>query len=512
MAAAARATADEGNRRHPPRLLVVGAGEAGRSLVQEIRRDQLPFTPVGFVDDAPELAGQEVLGLPILGGTVDLVAAAHRVQADEILIAIPSSPGSLIRRLVILCQRAGLPFNIVPGIRAIIDGDVYFEQIRPVAPEDLLGRESVTFQAGSAHEVVADRSILVTGAGGSIGSELCRQLLPLKPRELILLGRGENSIFEIAAELAPLAGSTKLIPVIADIRDRDRLAVLAGRHRPELLLHTAAHKHVPLMEENPEEAVVVNVGGTANLIEFARLVQAQRFVLISTDKAVAPTNVMGASKKLAEQLVRAAQQDGRVTRFMTVRFGNVLGSRGSVVPFFQRRIVAGLPLPITDDRMTRYFMTLKEAALLVIEAMVLGEPGATYILEMGEPVSILELAKNLLVLSGYDPENGDNGPGLEFTGLRPGERLHEVLVEDYEELVPSENPLIRKAHIGEAGPDVAGVLPALLALALRGDRDALRHELGRLLGSDALMQPAHENGRSLDMARTGSDDRVQSEE
>ncbi len=465
------------------RLLIVGAGEAGQSLVREIQAENLSVEPVAFLDDAPELVEQEICGLPVLGSTNDLVEAAARIRAEEILIAIPSATGALIRRLVILCRRAKLPFKIVPGIRAIIEGDVSFAQIRPVAPEDLLGRESVTFQAGSAREVVAGRKVLVTGAGGSIGGELCRQLLALEPAELLLLGRGENSLFEIGSELARTAGATVLRTLIADIRDEHRLAVLAGRHRPELILHTAAHKHVPLMEENPEEAVIVNVAGTANLIDFARRVGAERFVLISTDKAVSPTSVMGASKKVAEMLVGAASGDGGRTRFMNVRFGNVLGSRGSVVPLFQQCIQVGLPLPVTDERMSRYFMTIKEAVLLVIEAMVLGEAGATYILEMGEPVSIMELAKNLLILSGYDPENGDVGPGIEISGLRPGEKLHEQLVEPDEIVEPSPNPLIKKARsrVGVTW-DSESILAHLLPPAVAGDRAAVRQALAEVLG------------------------------
>jgi len=282
-----------------------------------------------------------------------------------------------------------------------------------------------------------------------------------------------------------------LRPIIADIRDRDRLLHFARRRRPDLILHAAAHKHVPLMEAYPEEAVWVNVGGTAHMLEFAAEVEAERFVLISTDKAVEPTNIMGATKKLAELLVGEAQRHTRGTRFLSVRFGNVLGSRGSVVPYFQRRIEAGLPLPITDPRMTRYFMTIKEAALLVIEAMVLGEAGTSYILEMGEPVSIVELARNLLALSGYDPENGDDGPGIVFTGSRPGERLHEKLAEDDETVAQSVNPLIRKAQ-AEPGSrrDVGAEVPRLLELASQVDRSALRAALARLLRAPALETPA----------------------
>ncbi len=476
-------TGPAGDRSHQKRarLLVVGAGEAGRSLVREIQEEDLPVQPVAFLDDDPGLVGQELCGLPVLGGIEELPAVARQLQAEEILIAIPSATGALIRRLVILCRRAKVPFKIVPGIRAIIEGDVSFDQVRPVAPEDLLGRETVTFRAGSARSVVAGRSVLITGAGGSIGAELCRQLLALEPAELLLLGRGENSLFEIALELGPLAGATRLRTLVTDIRDDRRLQVMARRHQPTLILHAAAHKHVPMMEDNPEEAAIVNVLGTANLIAFARRVAAERFVMISTDKAVSPQSVMGATKKVAEMVVRAASEDSGPTRFMTVRFGNVLGSRGSVVPLFKRCIRDGRPLPITDEHMTRYFMTIKEAVLLVIEAMVLGENGATYILEMGEPVSILELAKNLLVLSGYDPENGDEGPGIEVTGLRPGEKLHEALVEPDEIVESSPNPLIRKAKPVRVSFDTESALAMLLAPAEAGDREGVRTVLEKIL-------------------------------
>lgn len=478
---------DSGEGMAPVRLLVVGAGVAGQSLVQEIQRDGLPVKPVAFLDDDPDLIGQTLCGLPVCGGTQDLEQVAKETGADEVLLAIPSSGGRLVRRLVILCKRAGLPFRLVPGLRAIIEGDVHFEQVAEVQPEHLLGRETVVFQDQAAASVVAGQRVMVTGAGGSIGGELCRHILTLKPRQLILLGRGENSIFEIQAELDPKRGATVLTPVIADVRDARRLENLSSRIAPDIILHAAAHKHVPLMEENPEEAVLVNVGGTENLVNFAIAVKAQRFVLISTDKAVSPASVMGATKKLAEMVVRRAASGPSSTEFRIVRFGNVLGSRGSVVPFFMKRIKAGLPLPVTDKGMTRYFMTIREAALLVIEAMVMGGEGSTYILEMGDPVSILELAQNLLVLSGYDPAGGDSGPGVEITGLRPGERLHEALNEDYEDLVPSEHPLIRMTRSNaEQGILSQENLNAGLKLAFDGEVDNLRSWLADILGEPSL--------------------------
>ncbi len=484
---------DSGMGEKAKRLLVVGAGVAGQSLVKEIQDYGLPVQPVVFLDDDPDLIGKTLCGLPVRGGTDSLETVAQEFGAEEVLLAIPSSGGRLVRRLVIVCKRAGLPFRLVPGLRAIIEGDVHFAQIAEVEPDHLLGRETVVFQDQVAASVVGGRRIMVTGAGGSIGSELCRQILALGPSELILLGRGENSIFEIQAELAPHRGETRLIPIIADVRDGRRLKNLARRIAPEIILHAAAHKHVPLMEDHPEEAVLVNAGGTRNLTDFARLVGAKRFVMISTDKAVNPASVMGATKKMAELVVRTAAKEPGSTQFMIVRFGNVLGSRGSVVPFFKKRIEAGLPLPITHPQMTRYFMTIKEAAQLVIEAMVMGGGGSTYILEMGRPVSILELAQDLLVLSGYDPADGDSGPGIVITGLRPGEKLHEKLNEDYEDLVPSAHPLIRKTR---SGPECETMnlqdLDRGLGLAEAGEIQALRCWMADILEQPLLASDSTE--------------------
>ncbi len=470
-----------------PRVLIIGAGSAGRALVAEIQTKNLPVQPVAFLDDDPALQDQLIGGLLVVGGAEDLPRVVGEIGVDEILLAIPSAGGPLIRRMVLLARKAGKPLRIVPGLRDIILGDVSYQQIAEVQPEHLLGRESVDFQEQRAREVVSGRTVLVTGAGGSIGGELCRRLLPLNPERLLMLGRGENSLFEMEAELRTRFPHAPLELVVADVRDRARMEVLARRLSPQLVLHAAAHKHVPMMESNPEEAVLVNVGGTANMVEFAQKVGAERFVLISTDKAVEPSSVMGATKKLAEEVVRRAAQDGCATRLMTVRFGNVLGSRGSVIPFFKRRIAAGLPLPVTHAEMTRYFMTIKEAALLVIEAMLLGESGATYILEMGSPVPILELAQNLLVLSGVALGDDDSWPQIIFTGLRPGEKLHESLSAPEEEIVPSSNSLIGKAVVhGEDNPLQTPTRQALCALATEGDIVGLRQMLADLVGQPAL--------------------------
>ncbi len=471
------------------RVLIIGAGAAGRALVQELQVGELPVEPVAFLDDAPDLQGNIICGLPVLGGSDELQSAVDQTGADEILLAIPSAGGPLIRRMVLLARKARRPLRIVPGLRDIILGDVSFQQVADVQPEHLLGRESVDFQEEGARAVVGGRTVLVTGAGGSIGGELCRRLLPLGPDRLIMLGRGENSLFEMEAELRNRFPAAALQLVVADVRDRERLAVLARRIAPDLILHAAAHKHVPLMEDNPEEAVLVNVGGTSNMVELARKVGAERFVLISTDKAVDPLSVMGATKRLAEEVVRRAAAAGGHTRLMTVRFGNVLGSRGSVIPYFKRRLADGLPLPVTDADMTRYFMTIKEAALLVIESMVLGESGATYILEMGSPVSIMELAKNLLVLSGAALGEDDSWPQITISGLRPGEKLHESLHEAREKILPSANPLINKAVIqGPDNPLGPGDQAELLALATAGDIPGLRRRLAVLAGQPGLAQ------------------------
>jgi FlaA1/EpsC-like NDP-sugar epimerase len=403
----------------------------------------------------------EVAGLPVLGKLDALVEVAVAQRIDEVLIAIPSAHGSVVRRLVGLCARARLPSRIVPGLMEIIRGDVHLQQIRPVRPEDLLGREVVEIVPEPVAHVLRGKTVLVTGAGGSIGRELCLQIAAFAPARLVLLGRGENSIFEIETELRDLHPEIALEGVIADVRDGESLARLAARVRPQVVFHAAAHKHVPYMERFASEAVLNNIWGTLQVIRAAQSVGAERLVFISTDKAVRPRSVMGASKRVAEHLLQALHAAGGPTRLMAVRFGNVLGSRGSVVPLFQAQLRRGVPLKVTHPDATRYFMTIREACLLVLQASALGEGGEVFTLRMGEAVKIVELARDLVALSGFDP---DTVP-IVYTGLRPGEKLHEELVADSDSALPSSHERILVSRLGPLA--VADVLSEAHELTLR---------------------------------------------
>jgi len=450
------------------KILIIGAGEAGRMVAGEIAGDpELGLEVMGWLDDDPALAEALVLDLPVLGACADLAAVAGEREIDEVILAIPSAPGSVVRRLVRICQESGLPFKIVPGIREIVTGDVQISQIRPVNPDDLLGRETVDFHSEAVHAGLAGKTVLITGAGGSIGSEIARQVARLSPGRLILLGRGENSIFEIENELRDRYPELPITGLIADIRDDGRLQRLARSLKPEIVFHAAAHKHVPYMEAFPTEAFVNNVLGTRRLVEFCRAAGSERMVMLSTDKAVDPRGVMGASKRLAELLLLEADAESREgggPRFLSVRFGNVLASRGSVVPLFQRQIHGGGPVTVTDAEATRYFMTIKEASQLVLEAGASGGGGEIFILNMGESVGILELARLMIRLSGYEPETDIP---IAITGLRPGEKLHEQLMTRGE------------AEVSEFGEQLMIIRPQLPE---RLDLPALLAELNDLVG------------------------------
>jgi FlaA1/EpsC-like NDP-sugar epimerase len=461
------------------RVLILGAGVAGREAVEQMRaHPEYGYRPVGFVDDDPAKLGAEVGGLEVLGRSEDIARLTAEHAIDEILIAVPSESGATIRRLVRACEQAKVSFKIVPGIREIILGDVHIDQIRRVEPEDLLGRESVHLDSSSREAAAAldGRTVLVTGAGGSIGAELCRQVFARKPRRLILLGRGENSIFEIEADLNLSPGGPELVPVIADVRDRRSIEVVFAAERPEIVFHAAAHKHVHYMERFPEEAVLRNVIGTRNLIAAARSTGCERLVVVSTDKAAEPVSVMGATKRLAEEMVRAAGGGGRL-RVVAVRFGNVLGSRGSVVPLFKRQIARGGPVTVSDPEATRYFMTVREAAALVIQAGAVGRGGEVFVLDMGQPISILELARELITFSGYRPEIDIP---IVVTGLRPGERRHESLWGPEERLEPTAHAKIQAVKtLRPPRGDLDTILDQLEAAAERCDREQvlalLRH-------------------------------------
>ncbi|MEG4282812.1 polysaccharide biosynthesis protein [Microcoleus sp. A006_D1] len=417
------------------RLLIVGAGSAGISLMQKMQRSpQLGLYPAAFIDDDPKKLNLRIRGISVVGDRHQIPKIVSSLNISKVIIAIPTAPGREIREIVEICQSIGVPTSTLPGINEIINGRVSLGSVREVQIEDLLRRESIQTDVEKVSEFIRNKKVLITGAGGSIGSELCRQVLKSEPAEMIIVGHGENSVFNIQQELNRViaelqkAGEIKInIPqlttFIADIRFVERLEYVFETVRPDIVFHAAAHKHVPMMELNPPEAITNNVRGTKNLLDMALKYDVEHFVMISTDKAVNPTNIMGASKRVAEMLVlQAAQKSGKP--FVVVRFGNVLGSRGSVVPTFKRQIAEGGPITITHPDISRYFMTIPEAVQLLLQAAVLGHGGQVFMLDMGQPVRIVDLAKDLIRLSGYELGKDID---IVFTGLRPGEKLFEEL-------------------------------------------------------------------------------------
>jgi FlaA1/EpsC-like NDP-sugar epimerase/lipopolysaccharide/colanic/teichoic acid biosynthesis glycosyltransferase len=406
------------------RVLVVGAGEGGLMVVRELRANpQLEMEPVAFVDDDPAKIGAHVLGLPVMGPTARIPELVERYRIQRIVLAMPSVPLPRQRELLALCQSTGAATHNLPGVYEILAGHKTISRLPQVDIQHLLKREPVVIDQAGVTALLRGATVLVTGAGGSIGSELCRQIARFQPKELILLGHGENSIFEINLDLRLSRPTLVTRPVIVDVRDEARLRHVVERYRPQVIFHAAAHKHVPLMEDNVEEAISTNIQGTRNVLRAAEACGVERFVLVSSDKAVNPTSVMGATKRMAEMLtVAAAGRSGRA--YMAVRFGNVLGSRGSVIPIFQRQIAAGGPLTVTHPEMRRYFMTIPEAVQLLLQAAVLGHGGEVFVLDMGEPVRIVDLAADLVKLSGMQLGRDID---IVYSGVRPGEKLFEEL-------------------------------------------------------------------------------------
>jgi FlaA1/EpsC-like NDP-sugar epimerase len=428
-------------------VLVVGAGSAGISLVQEMQRNpQLGFHPVAFIDDDPRKLHACIRGIYVVGDRHKIPQVVKSLHICKVIIAMPTVGGQVIREIVDICKETGIHTCTLPGIHEILNGRVRLDSIRDVRIEDLLRREPIQTDIERVSEFLKGKKALITGAGGSIGSELCRQIFKCCPAEMILVGHGENSVFNIQQELEQLAqilkndGETpenisRISTFIVDIRDSDRLKHAFEQFQPDVIFHAAAHKHVPLMELNPPEAITNNVVGTKNLLDLALQYDVKHFVMISTDKAVNPTNVMGASKRVAEMLVlQAAKESGR--HYVAVRFGNVLGSRGSVVPTFKKQIATGGPITVTHPEICRYFMTIPEAVQLVLQAAVLGRTGEVLMLNMGQPVKIVDLAKELIRLSGYEVNKDIE---IKFTGLRPGEKLFEELLIEGEEYKPTEH-------------------------------------------------------------------------
>lgn len=425
----------QASENQPIRTLVVGAGDGGNLFINTVEEKKINIEIVGIIDQDPNKIGSFICSYKVLGDRNDIPRLVEEFNVEQVTIAIPSLSGRDREAIVAICKSVGVPVNNMPSIEDIISGDVTVSDFQEIDIADLLGRPEVVLNQEELNTYFEGKTILVTGAGGSIGSEICRQIARFSPKRLLLLGHGENSIYLIHRELQEKYGkSIELIPVIADVQDRERIFDIMATYRPSVVYHAAAHKHVPLMEYNPHEAVKNNIFGTKNVAEAAKAANVEKFVMISTDKTVNPPNVMGATKRVAEMIVTGLNESGN-TQFAAVRFGNVLGSRGSVVPVFEDQVKKGGPVTVTDFRMTRYFMTIPEASRLVIQAGHLAKGGEIFILDMGEPVQILELARKVIMLSGKTEEE----IGIVESGIRPGEKL-------YEELLSSEERVSEQIH------------------------------------------------------------------
>jgi FlaA1/EpsC-like NDP-sugar epimerase len=455
------------------RTLIIGAGAAGTMVARQlVNNPEAELKPIAFIDDDSNKQKLQFFNIPVMGTTRDIEDVVRALRIEHIIIAIPSLTKKELNRIFEQCAKTKAKTQIVPKLEDIVTGKVSVSQFRDVQVEDLLGREPVELDIESISSYIENKVILVTGAGGSIGSEICRQVCQFHPKKIVLLGHGENSIYQIDMELRnQYKDQIDIVPVIGDIQDRERMFEVMEEHKPDVVYHAAAHKHVPLMEYNPKEAVKNNIFGTKNVAEAADTFGVQTFVLISTDKAVNPTNVMGATKRFAEMIIQQLDKQSK-TKFVAVRFGNVLGSRGSVIPLFKKQIQEGGPVTVTHPDMTRYFMTIPEASQLVIQAGALAKGGEIFVLDMGEPVKIVDLAKNLIKLSGYTVEE----IGIEFTGIRPGEKLFEELLNE-NEVHPEQ--VFPKIFIGKATAVDEKILHDFMEQFEEMDKEEVRE---RLLG------------------------------
>jgi FlaA1/EpsC-like NDP-sugar epimerase len=449
-------------RRTWKRILMIGAGDAGEKAIREIKDNRnLKFTIVGIVDDHPGKIGMKIHGIPVLGHTDDLVEHARRLRADEIFITIASISGADMKRIVSCCQATSLPFKVLPGLGELIDGKVSVSKIREIDYKDLLGRKEVKLDQEEIGAYLTNKTVLITGAGGSIGSELVRQVLPFKPRHVVLFDASEENLYNIQMELVHEQNTANFTPVLGKVQDHNLLHKVFSDHPPSVVFHAAAYKHVPLIENNPWQAVDNNILGSKLVMEAAIIHGVERFVLVSTDKAVRPTSVMGASKRVTELLMheysspdwkrvmspiwstQVKDVSSHRTIFMAVRFGNVLGSSGSVIPLFKKQIIHGGPVTVTHPEMTRFFMSIDEAAQLIIQAGAMGSGGEIFILKMGEPINIAQMAHDLIKLAGKDPETEIK---IVYTGLREGEKLYEELISEGEGIVPTGHDQIMVLH------------------------------------------------------------------
>lgn len=471
-----------GEPTHRTRLLIVGAGDAADKIIREIQGNRmLPYEVVCCLDDNPAKRGLALLGVPVRGPIERLAHHMESFKADEILIAIPSASGEAMRRIVGLCEQTGARFRTLPPLSGLLDGRISVNDLREVDFEDLLGRPPVKLNVQSVGGYLTGKSVVVTGAGGSIGSELCRQIIRFKPKALVLMDSSEFNLYRIEMELRTERRFGQVTPVLGRVQDRAHMTRLFVRHCPEVVFHAAACKHVPMVEINPWEGVFNNIVGSDVAMELSEAHGVERFVLVSTDKAVRPTNVMGASKRAAELLLQ--QRVGGQTRFMAVRFGNVVGSSGSVIPLFQQQIRAGGPVTVTHPDVTRYFMTIPEACQLILQAGALGEGGEVFVLKMGTPVRIADMARDLIRLSGKEP---DRDIKIVYSGLRPGEKLYEELITHGEGIVPTthEKIMVLRAN-GQFGPEVKmrieNALGRLLTVSSSFDATSIRKALADLV-------------------------------
>nr|CBX31358.1 Capsular polysaccharide biosynthesis protein capD [uncultured Desulfobacterium sp.] len=426
---------------HEKRILIIGAGDCGEKICKEIINNyRLQQKVVGFIDDDPEKTGKKIHGIPVLATVEKINKFFSRVEADEVLIAIPSASSKQIRRIIKICNDNNITFKIIPAYSELIDGKVTINTIREVSYSDLLGREIIKLDNNKIGGYLKDKIVLVTGAGGSIGSELCRQICRFKPDTIILYERAESPLYEIELDIRHTFTDIKCIAHLADIRDTMQMEKTFAAYKPQVVFHAAAYKHVPMLEIQPWKAIENNIQGTLNLIEVSKKHQVKRFVFVSTDKAVRPTNVMGASKRVAEMLIQSKNGNGQFpTLFMTVRFGNVIGSVGSVVPLFKKQIKRGGPVTVTHPDVTRFFMTIPEACQLILQAAAMGNGGEIFLLDMGIPIKIDCMARDLIRLSGFVP---DEDIKIEYVGLRPGEKLYEELITEGEGIIPTSHEKI----------------------------------------------------------------------
>jgi FlaA1/EpsC-like NDP-sugar epimerase len=465
------------------RTLVIGAGAAGTMVVRQLLKNEGNLLPVAFIDDNKKKQRLDILGIPVAGGVKRLEEVVERYEIEHIVIAIPSLSKKELSTIFQECAKTKAKTQTLPMLEDLVTGKVSVNQFRDVQVEDLLGRDTVKIDIETISEYVTNKVVLVSGAGGSIGSEISRQIAIFNPQKIILLGHGENSIYSIEMELNETFAHTDIefIPVIADLQDEKRMLAVMNEYIPDVVYHAAAHKHVPLMERNPEEAVKNNLIGTRNIAKAASWSGVKTFVMISSDKAVNPTSVMGATKRLSEMVIQNMDQSSK-TKFVAVRFGNVLGSRGSVIPRFKKQIENGGPVTVTHPEMIRYFMTIPEASRLVIQAGALAKGGEIFVLDMGEPVKIIDLAKNLIKLSGNSVEE----IGVEFTGVRPGEKLYEELLLEDE---VHEQHIYPNIYIGKTAKLYLDEINEIIETFDRLDRGSLRDKLVKLANAKEIVEP-----------------------